>query len=110
MMEKLSEFFYLNYELKHRFLMSPRVINIWVDKVKRDIARGVEETMKRKGGEWKLPALLFADFAVIFGDKERELLRLVDEETELLTLVDVLGSVCETRNLNVPKSTVYSGI
>ena len=99
---EVSEWFPMRVGLRQGCVMSPWLLNLYIDGVVREVnARVLGRGLKLVDGndnEWELNQLLFADDTVMVADSERKLCQLVTE----------FGRVCERRKLcvNVGKSIV----
>ena len=98
----VSEWFPVNVGLRQGCVMSPRLFNVYMDGVVREVnvwvlGKGLE-LLSANGGRFEINQLLFADDTALVADSEDKLCRLVSE----------FGRVCETRKLrvNVGKSKV----
>ena len=90
---EVSEWFQVRAGLRHGCVMSPRLFNLYIGGVVREVnTRMLGRGLKLVDGndnEWELNQLLFADDTVVVADSERKLCQLVTE----------FGRVCERRKL-----------
>ena len=90
---EVSEWFPVRVGPRQGCVMSPRLFNLYMDGVVREVnARVLGRGLKVVDGndnEWELSQLLFADDIVVVADFERKLYQLVTE----------FGRVCERREL-----------
>ena len=91
----VSDWFPVNVGLRQGCVMSPWLLNVYMDGVVREVnvrvlGKGLE-LLSANGGRFEINQLLFADDTVLVADTEDMLCRLVSE----------FGRVCERRKLRV---------
>ena len=91
----VSEWFPVNVRLRQGCLMSPWLLNVYMDGVVREVnvrvlGKGLE-LLSANGGRFEINQLLIADDTVLVADSEVKLCRLVSE----------FGRACEGRKLRV---------
>ena len=89
-----SESFEIGVGVRQGCVMSPWLFNIFMDGVMKEVKMRIRNEgagLMKDGIEWKIPACLYADDAVLFAESEEELQR----------MVSAFDKVCERRKLKV---------
>ena len=91
----VSEWFLVNIELRQGCVMSPRLFDVYVDGLVREVNVRVRgkglELLSANGGRFEINQLLFAYDTALVADFEEKLCRLMSE----------FGRVCKRRKLRV---------
>ena len=98
----VSEWFPVNVGLRQGRVISPRLLNVYMDGMVREVTvrvlgKGLEQ-LSANGGRFEIQKLLFADDTALVADSEEKFCRLMSE----------FGRVCERRKfrVNVGKNNV----
>ena len=89
-----SEWFKTDSGVRQGCIMSPWLLNVYMDGVMKDVKMGVGRRRVRfleDGREWRLPGLLYAYDLVLYGESEED----------LRTMVERFAEVCRRRGLKV---------